>query len=249
MHASQSSRDTIQRIAAEAAARGASVVLSVGPSRPPAQPAAAGPGPVGIGGHSQPQPSGPAHSQQNVVSGDPYTGQRRSAKVDPGEESIGQDVGYEGMGAMEDCPAVDSAEDDCPAAGGDEDDGFCSEDAVHADVDGEYYSTSVPRTFANPLIRDHEPREQQLEMLIPPHAFPWVAQRIMGGGQPPQAALTRIAAFIDQMFMSDQQESCEALQMPSAHEQPATQCSEEPPLLSTNSRDEAQHEPSAEQRT
>ncbi len=228
MHASQSSGASILRIAQYAAARGESVVLRIGPSRPPAQPAAAGPGPAVTGVHSDPQPSGPAHSQQEEVGDDPDG--EGCADADEGEESVGQDVA---RGAVEDCPAEFSAEE-CPAGGGYE--------------DSEHYSTSEQRTFANPLLRDHDPREQQLEMLIPPHAFPWVSQRILGGGHP-QAALKRIAAFIDEMFMSEQQESCDALQMPSADEQPGTQCLSEPQLLSTTPPDETQHEPSAEQRT
>ena len=243
---SQSSGASIRRIAAQAAARGASAVLSIGPSQPPAQPAAAGPGPLGTGVHREPQPSGPARSLQHRVGDDPDDdGQRPN--TDRSEESVGQDAAHGAMRDTEDCPAEDSAEECAAAGGGENDDDLCLEYAGQADEDGELYAGSEPRSFDNPLLRDYDPREQQLEMLIPPHAFPWVAQRIMRGGHP-QAALQRIAAFIDEMYVSEQQESCEALQMPSADEQPATQCFTEPPLLSTNSRDKAQQEPTAEQR-
>ena len=243
MHVSQSSGASIRRIAEEAAGRGASVVLSIGPSQPPAQPTAAGPGPVGPGVHSEPQPSVPAHSRRAAVGDDPVDG--RCADAEQGEESVRRDAAYGGVGGMADCPAEVSAEE-CHAEGGDDDDdGFCYDDIDDADEKSEHCDAGAPRAFGNPLLRDYQPRAQQLEMLIPPHAFPWVVQRIMGGGDP-QAALNRIAAFTDEAFVFGKQESCEALHMPSAAEQLASQRPVEPPTLSTKSTDEAPQEASAE---
>ena len=225
---SQSSGAAIRRIAEEAAARGAGVVLSIGPSWPPAQPGATGPDAARTDAQSEPQPSGADRSQQEGFGDD-------------------HDDGQSDDGGTGGCPAEDSAQE-FAAPGGSGYEGSCPEDVGQADEDSQHYSASEPRSFGNPLLRDYEPREQQLEMLIPPHAFPWVAQRIVGGGDP-QAALKRIAAFIDETFVSEQQASCETLQMPSADEWPASQCPVEAPLLSTDSVDEVKQELSAEQRT
>ena len=174
---------------------------------------------------------------------DAGTDEYQCASADTGDQILRETGGNARVEGGEEYPAADPDEEYLTEAGG-EDDGFC-----FIDVDEENEpSLAAPRTFANPLLRDHEPREQRLEMLIPPHAFPWVTQRIMGGGDP-QGTLTSIAAFIDEVFAPEQAEVCEAGQVQPDGARAADQCPAEPAAPRTESQDSTQREPSAERRT
>ena len=230
-------------MAQEAAALGTSIAVGIGPDPVQGQPATAGPSlREGRGRRQQP----PAHSdaRQQEEGDEPDEGECAGAK--PRAQTHGRDDDDKEAEGMDQGLAAD-IDEECMAEAGSEDDGFCFEDVEQDGEDNDPFPPS-PRTFENPLLRDYKPREQRLEMLIPPHAFPWVAQRIMGGGEP-QAMLTRIAAFIDEVFVPEQQEACGIGQAHPAADLPSEQCPAEQASLLTTLQDGAKREPSAERRT
>ena len=145
----------------------------------------------------QPLPHGAPQQWDHAQGGD--GGANRCADVDPDDQP---QVAEGNLGAAE-CSAERLGDDECAAEGDADDDGGCCIGA------GEKETFANPRQFENPLLRDYEPRQQRLEMVIPPHAHPWVVQRIMGGGDP-RGALVSIASFIEEAFLPDHQAEHEA---------------------------------------
>ena len=227
----------IRRLAEAAASQDAALTITIGPAPVSVTPSAAGRA-SGNGSTTRPLPRGTDQMFDEVHSGD--NGADQCPDMTPEQERT---LAKHQRLDPEDCPVQRLHDEECPTEGDEDEDGYCTNDAR----DDGREALSAPRQFENPLLRDYQPRQQRLEMVIPPHALPWVVQRIMGSGDP-QGALVRIASFIDEVLVPDQAAEEEA-QCPPGLGDELNQDSAPGQRAADPVQEEASREQSVEQRT